>query len=127
VSGGLATQVTKDHSVVQLLVDRGEITGAEAQVHPERRYITKAVGVQPEVQADYQELEFDEGDIYLLCSDGLSNYLDVEEMPRWWPPACKSAPRSRSSTTPTARAGGIISPPSSSLNKREVPQQWINI
>lgn len=81
VSGGRAEQITKDHSVVQMLVDRGEITGEEAENHPEKRYITKAVGVGPTVQEDYQELEFDDGEVYLLCSDGLSNYLPVEEMP----------------------------------------------
>ena len=69
-------QVTKDHSHVQELVDRGEITDEEARVHPARNKITRAIGAERDVTTDYFELDMNEGDMLLLCSDGLSSYGD---------------------------------------------------
>ena len=69
-------QVTKDHSHVQDLVDRGEITEEEARVHPKRNKITRAIGAERDVTPDYFELDMNEGDMLLLCSDGLSSYGD---------------------------------------------------
>ncbi len=69
-------QITKDHSRVQELVDRGEITDEEARVHPKRNKITRAIGAEREVTTDYFELDMNEGDMLLLCSDGLSSYGD---------------------------------------------------
>lgn len=69
-------QVTKDHSHVQDLIDRGEITEEEAKVHPERNKITRAIGAESLVTPDYFELELSQGDMLLLCSDGLSSYVD---------------------------------------------------
>ena len=69
-------QVTKDHSHVQELVDRGEITDEEARVHPARNKITRAIGAERDVTTDYFELDLNEGDMLLLCSDGLSSYGD---------------------------------------------------
>ncbi len=71
---GEVRQLTKDHTVVQMLLDMGDITEEEALVHPERHYITRAVGVAPTVEADMLEHEFSPGDSVLLCSDGLYNY-----------------------------------------------------
>lgn len=69
-------QVTKDHSHVQDLIDRGEITEEQAKVHPDRNKITRAIGAESMVTPDYFELELADGDMLLLCSDGLSSYVD---------------------------------------------------
>jgi len=69
-------QLTKDHTVVQMLVDIGEITEKDAENHPKRHYITRAVGVAPEVSADFLERALSPDDIVLLCSDGLYHYLE---------------------------------------------------
>lgn len=69
-------QVTKDHSHVRDLIDRGEITEEQAKLHPDRNKITRAIGAEEMVTPDYFELELAEGDMLLLCSDGLSSYGD---------------------------------------------------
>lgn len=69
-------QVTKDHSHVQDLIDRGEITEEQARTHPDRNKITRAIGAESMVTPDYFELELAPGDMLLLCSDGLSSYVD---------------------------------------------------
>ena len=66
-------QLTKDHSRVQDLVDRGVITPEEARIHPEKNMITRAVGIGPDVNVDFLTIPFEPGDKLLLCSDGLSN------------------------------------------------------
>jgi protein phosphatase len=73
-----ARQVTRDHTVVQMLVDMGEITPEEAKTHPKRHFITRAVGVGPTVEADFIAERLSSGEIALLCSDGLSGYLQTE-------------------------------------------------
>ena len=69
-------QITKDHSHVRELVERGQITAEQARVHPERNKITRAIGAEEEVTPDYFELNMNKGDMLLLCSDGLSSYGD---------------------------------------------------
>ena len=76
--GGLE-RLTRDHSVVQLLMDSGEITEEEAASHPKRHYITRALGIEPELELEYLEREFPGGGRLLLCSDGLYNYAPPEE------------------------------------------------
>lgn len=73
-------QLTKDHSMVQQLLESGQITPEEAEKHPRKNLITRAVGVNESVQADYTCCPLAEGDILLLCSDGLSNLVSEEEM-----------------------------------------------
>lgn len=80
IEGGQATQLTRDHSMVQMLIDRGELTPDEAEAHPQKHYITRAVGVAPRVDADYAEYPFSGESALLLCSDGLSNYLTAEQV-----------------------------------------------
>lgn len=75
--GGL-TRVTHDHSIVQMLVDREEITEEQARVHPKRNYITRALGVAPEVELEYMEQPFEKGRL-LLCTDGLYQAIRLEE------------------------------------------------
>ena len=77
---GAARQLTIDHSYVQVLVNRGEITQEEARHHPRRNVITRAVGVDSEVGCDIRRLETRPGDRLLLCSDGLTNVLDDGEL-----------------------------------------------
>ena len=72
---GMIRQVTVDHSLVQLLVDRGEITAEEARVHPKKNLITRALGVDSEVECDLLRVETGPGSRLLLCSDGLTNVL----------------------------------------------------
>ena len=72
---GMLRQVTVDHSLVQLLVDRGEITAEEARVHPKKNLITRALGVDSEVACDLLRVETGPGSRLLLCSDGLTNVL----------------------------------------------------
>jgi protein phosphatase len=75
-------QMTVDHSVAEELVARGELSQAEALVHPHRHILTRALGVDPDVEVDIWELVPEEGDRFLLCSDGLSNEVMPEEMSR---------------------------------------------
>lgn len=75
-------QLTRDHSMVQMMVDRGEISSEEAQYHPEKHYITRALGVGGILDVDYLEEPLPDKGAVLLCSDGLSNYLDHEELYR---------------------------------------------
>jgi len=73
-------QLTKDHTVVQMLLDVGEISPEEAAEHPKRHFITRAVGVLPQVDADFIEHPFGPGDILLLCSDGFYNCVGEDNM-----------------------------------------------
>ena len=73
-------QVTKDHSLVEDMVDKGELSREEAWRHPRKNLITRAVGTEHNVQCDTFEVELDEGNYLLLCSDGLSNIVNPQEM-----------------------------------------------
>ncbi|MBQ7507140.1 MAG: Stp1/IreP family PP2C-type Ser/Thr phosphatase [Lachnospiraceae bacterium] len=73
-------QVTKDHSLVQEMVRRGEMNEREAIHHPDKNIITRAIGAEPEVAIDFFDLRLNRGDQILMCSDGLSNMLDDEEI-----------------------------------------------
>ena len=74
------TQLTRDHSVVQFLVENGKLTYEEARVHPRRNVITRALGIEAEVLVDSGEFKIKEGQSLLLCSDGLSNFITKEEI-----------------------------------------------
>lgn len=69
-------QITQDHSYVEDLVRRGEITEDEAKVHPMKNILTQAVGVVEEISVDTASFSVAEGDIFLLCTDGLTNMVD---------------------------------------------------
>ena len=77
---GQISQVSQDHSMVAELVRSGAITEEEARRHPYRNIITRAVGTSLSVQVDLTELDKRPGDVYLICSDGLSEYVDEEQM-----------------------------------------------
>ncbi len=73
-------QITRDHSLVEDMVSRGKLTRAEAQNHPKKNIITRAVGVEASVTSDLFDVRFAQGTRILLCSDGLSNLVSGEEM-----------------------------------------------
>ena len=71
-------QMTQDHSYVEELVKRGEITEAEARVHPMKNILTRAVGAVEDIEVDTASVTVEIGDIFLLCTDGLTNMVDDE-------------------------------------------------
>ena len=82
-TGGARTsfeQITLDHSLLQELVDRGFYSPEEAQRSTNRNYVTRALGVEPGVQVEVQELEVQPDDVYLLCSDGLPDMVDDDDI-----------------------------------------------
>lgn len=78
-SDGIA-KITRDHSLVEDMVERGTITALEAQVHPNKNVITRAVGTEREICTDFYTKELHSGEFILLCSDGLSNLVNEQEM-----------------------------------------------
>src|SRR5687768_13059849 len=73
-------QVTMDHSLLQELVDRGFYSPEEAQRAANKNYVTRALGVEPQVEVEVQEQPVDKGDIFILCSDGLSDMVEDEDI-----------------------------------------------
>ena len=77
---GSIRRLTRDHSVVQNLIESGSLTPEEAEHYPGKNIITRAIGVEPDVRIDFLEETVSEDDIILLCSDGLTNFLSDEEI-----------------------------------------------
>lgn len=74
-------QVTTDHSVVQNMIDNGEITKEEARYHPKKNIITRAIGVDKEARADFFREDIDkDNNIVLICTDGLTNFVSEPEI-----------------------------------------------
>ena len=71
-------QITEDHSYVEELVRRGDITAQEARFHPMKNVLTQAVGVIPRLYIDMANFSVEKGDAFLLCTDGLTNMVDDE-------------------------------------------------
>lgn len=78
--GSQISQVTMDHSLLQELVDRGFYSPEEAQRAANKNYVTRALGVEPQVEVEVQEHPVDKGDIFILCSDGLSDMVEDEDI-----------------------------------------------
>ena len=74
------SQITVDHSLVQLMLQRGELTPERARNFPGKNYITRAIGTEPTVKCDIFHLDLKRGDSLLLCSDGLTNLVDDQEI-----------------------------------------------
>lgn len=74
------TQLTVDHSMVQDLVNQGRITAEEAENHPNKNLITRAVGVDDNIEIDFTQTELNKNETLLLCTDGLSNYVSKSEL-----------------------------------------------
>jgi len=78
--GGLLSRITRDHSLVQEMVDRGEIDEAAAEAHPQANIITRAIGATGELELDKLSARIQAGDVFLLCSDGLFKELAEAEI-----------------------------------------------
>ena len=74
------TQITRDHSLVEEMVRLGEVRKEDAKHHPDKNIITRAVGVLPEVIAEFVEISLKPGDEILMCSDGLTNMIEDDEI-----------------------------------------------
>lgn len=79
IRNGNVIQLTKDHSLVQELLDNGSITQNEVQGHPQKNIITRAIGTDPVVESDYYKLSLETDDIIILCTDGLIIHVDLQE------------------------------------------------
>lgn len=73
-------QITRDHSLVQELLENGSITREEVEHHPQKNVITRALGTDRDVEIDYYQIDLEDGDIMLLCTDGLVAHVDIEDM-----------------------------------------------
>jgi hypothetical protein len=73
-------QLTRDHSIVQAMVEKGQLTEDEAKNHPRKHFITRALGVEETVQCDYTEISIPEDGALLLCTDGLTNMVDADDI-----------------------------------------------
>ena len=74
------TQITRDHSLVQMMVDRGDLSAEQAKSYPGKNFITRAIGTEQLVSCDIYHREVSRGDYLILCSDGLSNMMDDQEI-----------------------------------------------
>ena len=72
---GELTRLTTDHTMVQMLLERGDITETESRTHPQRHYITRALGVAPQVECEFTVVDLTPGDVLLVCTDGLYNFV----------------------------------------------------
>ncbi len=79
---GRLQQLTRDHSLMADMIEAGQLTEAEARVHPNRSVITRAIGSDPHMQPDIYELNVETGDRILLCSDGVTTMLEDPEIAR---------------------------------------------
>ena len=73
-------QVTMDHSLLQELVDRGFYSAEEAQRAANKNYVTRALGVEPQVDVEIQEVPVSKGEVFVMCSDGLSDMVEDEDI-----------------------------------------------
>lgn len=80
VIGKEMRQITEDHSLVEAMVKTGKLDRQEARQHPNKNIITKALGADNEVEPDFFEVDLEEGDTVLMCSDGLTNMLEDEDI-----------------------------------------------
>lgn len=73
-------QITDDHSIVQALVDSGEISKEDARKHPDKNCITRALGMEEELKVDFNVVDVKETDVLLICTDGLTNFVTDTEI-----------------------------------------------
>jgi serine/threonine protein phosphatase PrpC len=104
--GGRFEQLTRDHSLVEEMRRKGQITDAQAEDHPQRSIITRALGPEPEVQVDVQTVPTQDGDVFLICSDGLTTMLDDETIGRVLARATSLDAAVRTLVDEANRAGG---------------------
>jgi serine/threonine protein phosphatase PrpC len=104
--GGKFEQLTRDHSLVEEMRRKGQLTDAQAEDHPQRSIITRALGPEPEVQVDLQTVPAQNGDVFLICSDGLTTMLDDEQIGRILGRATSLQAAVRALVDEANRAGG---------------------
>jgi serine/threonine protein phosphatase PrpC len=104
--GGRLERLTRDHSLVEEMRRKGQLTDAQAEDHPQRSIITRALGPEPEVDVDVQTVAAAPGDVFLLCSDGLTTMLDDERIARLLGAASSLEAAVRSLVDEANRAGG---------------------
>lgn len=80
IRGEIIEQLTEDHSLVNELVRSGQISREDANHHPRRNVLTRALGTEPTIEVDVQEIMWQPGDQLLLCSDGLSSLVEKERL-----------------------------------------------
>ena len=120
---GELRQLTTDHSLVEELVREGTLTEEQAAVHPQRSIITRALGVEDDVEVDVYPVPLQPGDRLLLCSDGLTTMLRPDAIAGAAPPgvATRPAPPTSSSTRRTRPAARTTSRRSSSTSRTTAP------
>lgn len=103
---GRLERLTRDHSLVEEMRRKGQLTDAQAEDHPQRSIITRALGPEPEVQVDVQTVPAQSGDVFLICSDGLTTMLDEEHVARILARATSIDSAVRTLVDEANRAGG---------------------
>jgi len=103
---GKLERLTRDHSLVEEMRRKGQLTEAQAEDHPQRSIITRALGPEPEVEVDLQTVPAQAGDIFLICSDGLTSMLDDEHIERLLARATSMPNAVRALIDEANRAGG---------------------
>ncbi len=83
ISEGQINQLTRDHSIVQRMLENGEITAEEAADHPDKHIITRALGVDGDIRTDFCQESINDDDVFLLCSDGLTNFVNSDDILRY--------------------------------------------
>jgi protein phosphatase len=104
--GGKFERLTRDHSLVEEMRRKGQLTDAQAEDHPQRSIITRALGPEPEVEVDLQTVSAQAGDVFLLCSDGLTTMLGDEQIGRLLGRATSMQSAVRALVDEANRAGG---------------------
>jgi protein phosphatase len=103
---GKLERLTRDHSLVEEMRRKGQLTEAQAEDHPQRSIITRALGPEPEVEVDLQTVPAQAGDIFLICSDGLTTMLDDDHIERLLARATSMPNAVRALVDEANRAGG---------------------
>jgi protein phosphatase len=103
---GKLEQLTRDHSLVEEMRRKGQITDAQAEDHPQRSIITRALGPEPEVEPDVQTVPAVAGDVFLICSDGLTTMLGEEQIAKLLAGASSMGAAVRALVDEANRAGG---------------------
>jgi PPM family protein phosphatase len=103
---GKIERLTRDHSLVEEMRRKGQLTEAQAEDHPQRSIITRALGPEPEVEVDLQTVPAQAGDVFLICSDGLTTMLDDDHIERLLGRATSMAAAVRALVDEANRAGG---------------------
>ena len=78
IAGHSIEQITRDHSVVQDMVEQGKISQEQARYHPQKHFLTRAIGVESEVTGEFTTCQLPEGGVLLLCTDGLTNMVETD-------------------------------------------------